>query len=173
MSEQNKSNLQALGAGLVGFAAVVAIGGGALFVHSKLLGGASASRPAPAAAPIDLGSSMPRPSAPLSERREQSPAPLVGGGESIEAAAPAEARAGSADAAQSARAASAAPARADGRPALKASEHLTAEASTSAEARVGEKPKDAEKAPAKLAKKPAAAAPSGDGASGATRRSPR
>jgi hypothetical protein len=81
MSEQNQSNFQAFGAGLFGFVAVMAIGGGALMVRSSQQAKAGA-RPEAAAAPIDLGSSMPRPSlSPISaqkERRAQSPAPLTG-----------------------------------------------------------------------------------------------
>ncbi len=88
MSEQNQSNFQAFGAGLFGFVAVMAIGGGALMVRSSQQAKAGA-RPEAAAAPIDLGSSMPRPSlSPVSaqkERREQSPAPLTGEVEEAEA----------------------------------------------------------------------------------------
>jgi len=81
MSEQNQSNVQAFGAGLLGFVVVMAIGGGALMVRSSQQAKAGA-RPEAAGAPIDLGSSMPRPSlSPISaqeERRAQSPAPLMG-----------------------------------------------------------------------------------------------
>lgn len=79
MSEQNQSNFQAFGAGLLGFVAVMAIGGGALMVRSSQQAKAG---PEAAGAPIDLGSSMSRPSlSPISaqkERRAQSPAPLTG-----------------------------------------------------------------------------------------------
>lgn len=87
MSELTKSNVQALGAGLFGFVAVMAIGGGALLVHRSQQPKAGAP-PAAAAAPIDLGSSMPRPSmapAAQKERRAQSPAPLIGELEPAEA----------------------------------------------------------------------------------------
>jgi hypothetical protein len=77
MSEQNQSNFQAFGAGLLGFVAVMAIGGGALMVRSSQQAKAGA-RPDAAAAPIDLGSAMPRPVASHKERRMESPAPLMG-----------------------------------------------------------------------------------------------
>lgn len=81
MSEQNQSNFQALGAGLLGFVAVMTLGGGALMVHSSQQA-KSAARPVAAAAPIDLGASLPRPalSSPRAseERRAESPAPLIG-----------------------------------------------------------------------------------------------
>ena len=98
MSEQNKSNLQAFGAGLLGFVAVMAIGGGALMVRSSQQA-KSAARPDAAAAPIDLGASMPR-SAPSSataskERRAESPAPLMGEDESQGSEAPVAASAAS------------------------------------------------------------------------------
>ncbi len=81
MSEQNKSNFQALGAGFLGFAAVMVVGGGALMLHNshqaKL-----AAHPAAAAAPIDLGIASPRPMSSglsaLKEQRQESPAPLIG-----------------------------------------------------------------------------------------------
>ena len=88
MSEQNKSNVQALGAGLLGFVAVMAVGGGALLVHSWIQS-RGASKPIAAAAPIDLGSTLnpPVPSAPLQhERRTESPAPLTGEVDENEAA---------------------------------------------------------------------------------------
>ncbi|MEQ1918772.1 MAG: hypothetical protein ABL955_06190 [Elusimicrobiota bacterium] len=98
MSDQNKSNLQAFGAGLLGFVAVMAIGGGALMVRSSQQA-KSAARPDAAAAPIDLGASMPR-SAPSSnvavkERRAESPAPLLGEDESEGSEAPVAAGAAS------------------------------------------------------------------------------
>lgn len=81
MSEQGKSNFQAFGAGLFGFVAVMAIGGGALLVHNSRAAKAGA-KPEAAAVPIDLGSSMPRtplsPASAQKERRAQSPAPLIG-----------------------------------------------------------------------------------------------
>lgn len=89
MSEQNRSNVQALGAGLLGFVAVMAVGGGAMMLHSSHRAG-SAAAPAPAAAPIDLEAAMPRPSMQPSgmqkERRAQSPAPLIGDDEESSAA---------------------------------------------------------------------------------------
>ncbi len=100
MSEQNQSNFQALGAGLLGFAVVMAVGGGALMVHSSQQ--SKAAKPAAAAAPIDLGAPVPRfesaPTRPQSERRAESPAPLIGGeeeSEGVEAAAPAQSAAAS------------------------------------------------------------------------------
>lgn len=92
MSEQSKSNYQALGAGLFGFVAVMAVGGGALMVHRSQQASASAA-PAAAGAPIDLGASMPAPRhamtpAALKERRAESPAPLIG---EVEESEPAEA----------------------------------------------------------------------------------
>lgn len=100
MSDQGKSNVQAIGAGLLGFAVVMVIGGGALMVHRSQQA-KTAHEPVAAGAPIDLGSSMPRPSmSPIShkERRAESPAPLLGETEESEAveAAPAEAPAGGA-----------------------------------------------------------------------------
>lgn len=82
MSEQNQSNVQALGAGIIGFVAVLAVGGGALMVHSSQQA-KSAAKPVAAAEPIDLGAAPPRPamSAPRvqqEERRAESPAPLIG-----------------------------------------------------------------------------------------------
>ena len=81
MSDQTKSNVQALGAGLLGFVAVMTVGGGALMFHSSQQA-KSETRPVAAGAPIDLGSSMPRPMVPSavvqSERRAESPAPLIG-----------------------------------------------------------------------------------------------
>lgn len=96
MSEQNQSNFQAFGAGLLGFAVVMAVGGGALMVHNSSQSNAAA-KPAAAAAPIDIGAPVPSrfdaaPARPLSERRAESPAPLIGGdeSESVESAAPAQ-----------------------------------------------------------------------------------
>lgn len=75
MSEQSRSNFQAAGAGLLGFIAAMAIGGGALFLRSS-------PRARPAASSIDLGSSMPIPAMSSAlvqtERRAQSPSPLIG-----------------------------------------------------------------------------------------------
>lgn len=95
MSDQGKSNVQAIGAGLLGFAVVMVIGGGALMAHRSQQA-KTAQQPVAAGAPIDLGASMPRPSlSPIShkERRAESPAPLLGETEESEAveAAPAEA----------------------------------------------------------------------------------
>jgi hypothetical protein len=81
MSELTKSNFHAFVAGLVGFVAVVAIGGGALVLHSKN----AKTGPVAAGAPIDLASSVHAP-APVSRfaarseaaRPQQSPAPLIG-----------------------------------------------------------------------------------------------
>ena len=101
MSDQSKSNFQAFGAGLLGFVAVMAIGGGALMVRSSQQSKAAA-RPEAAAPPIDLGAPMPRPSmspsAAAKERRAESPAPLMGAEESqgSEAAAAQAAAGGSA-----------------------------------------------------------------------------
>ena len=78
MSEQNKSNVQALGAGLIGFIAVMAVGGGAMLLHSSLQSKAPIRA---AAAPIDLAApaKLQRPFArPQHEARAESPAPLVG-----------------------------------------------------------------------------------------------
>jgi hypothetical protein len=100
MSDQNQSNVQAFGAGLLGFVAVMAIGGGALMVRSSQQTKAAA-KPEAAAAPIDLGSSMPRPVAAHKERRMESPAPLMGVQESEDAQAPAEASEGAATASSS------------------------------------------------------------------------
>jgi len=108
MSEQNQSNFQAFGAGLLGFAVVMAVGGGALMVHSSQQ--SKAAKPAAAAAPIDIGAPVPRfesvPARPQTERRAESPAPLIGGedeSENVEAAAPA--RSGAAAASSSPEAA--------------------------------------------------------------------
>ncbi len=81
MSELTKSNFHAFGAGLIGFVAVVAIGGGALYLHSKN----AKTGPVAAGAPIDLASPVHAP-APVSRfaarsetaRPQQSPAPLIG-----------------------------------------------------------------------------------------------
>lgn len=79
MSEQGKSNLQVFGAGAGAFALVVAIGGAALAAYSKLMAAAPA---APAAAPIDITAhAVPgavASSRGSSERRAESPAPLIG-----------------------------------------------------------------------------------------------
>lgn len=78
MSEQNSSNLQAFGAGVVGFFVVVAVGGGALVYHSSL----QTKRPSAAGAPIDIAS--PSGLAPAERRlaakeaRAESPAPVIG-----------------------------------------------------------------------------------------------
>lgn len=101
MSDQGKSNFQAFGAGLLGFVAVMAIGGGALMVHNSQQA-KSAAKPVAAAAPIDIGSSAPRPmmTSPTAQKegRAESPAPLMGAEEESEttAAAPAGAPAAAA-----------------------------------------------------------------------------
>lgn len=105
MSEQNQSNFQAFGAGLFGFVAVMAIGGGALMVRSSQQAKAGA-RSEVAVEPIDLGSWMPRPSqfsaSAQKERRTQSPAPLMGVQDKSEGAeASAEASEGAATASSS------------------------------------------------------------------------
>ena len=79
MSDQNKSNFQAFGAGLLGFVAVMAVGGGAMMFQSSRRSQAVVK---PAAAPIDIGAPMARPVSPAnivhSENRAQSLAPLIG-----------------------------------------------------------------------------------------------
>lgn len=79
MSDQNKSNFQAFGAGLLGFVAVMAVGGGAMMFQSSRRSQAAVK---PAAAPIDIGAPVARPVSPAnivhSENRAQSPAPLIG-----------------------------------------------------------------------------------------------
>ena len=77
MSDQNKSNFQAFGAALLGFVAVMAVGGGALMVYSSQQAKVGA-RAVAAGEPIDLGSSVQRPPSVLKEQRADSPAPLVG-----------------------------------------------------------------------------------------------
>jgi len=94
MSEQNKSNVQALGAGLFGFVAVLAVGGGALMLHRSQQAGAANAAPVAAGAPVDLGAPMPAPRPPITapkEGRAESPAPLIGEEEESESAAPVEA----------------------------------------------------------------------------------
>ncbi len=90
MSDQGKSNFQAFGAGLLGFVAVMAIGGGALMVHNSQQA-KSAAMPAAAAAPIDIGAApraMMGASSVQKEGRAESPAPLLGADEEpVEAAA--------------------------------------------------------------------------------------
>ncbi len=99
MSDQSKSNFQAFGAGLLGFVAVMAVGGGALMVHNSQQAKSSA-KPAAAAAPIDIGSSAPRPMmtspAAQKEARAQSPAPLMGADAESEASTEAPSSAASA-----------------------------------------------------------------------------
>lgn len=85
MSDQNKSNFQAFGAALLGFVAVMAVGGGAMLVYSSQQSKAGA-RPVAAGEPIDLGSSVQRQPAVQNERRAESPAPLVGEDEVSEVA---------------------------------------------------------------------------------------
>jgi hypothetical protein len=97
MSEQHKSTFQAFGAALLGFVAVVALGGGAMLLHSSHKAKAP-PKPVPAAEPIDLASPAPRgpePIAPIKEIRTESPAPLVGSDDETEVAdAPFAARPG-------------------------------------------------------------------------------
>jgi len=79
MSEQHKTNFQAFGAALFGFIAVIAVGGGALMLHSSHKN--AAPKPVPAAEPIDLASPAPREREAVAlptENRTESPAPLVG-----------------------------------------------------------------------------------------------
>jgi hypothetical protein len=118
MSEQNKSNFQAFGAGLLGFVAVMAVGGGALVLHSSHQAKAP-PKPVAAAEPIDLNAATPpepaAPGAPQKERRADSPAPLMGSDEETEIAeapAAAQAVAASAPAAAAATAATSATAEA-------------------------------------------------------------
>ncbi len=78
---QGQSNLQTLGAGFLGFAVVMAIGGGALLFHSAHKA-KEAAKPDAAAPPIDLGASAPRPAAPAVTAAEpqvarHEPAPVV------------------------------------------------------------------------------------------------
>ena len=93
MSEQGKSDVQAFIAGLLGFVAVMAIGGGVMMARSFQQAKAT-GKPVAAAEPIDLGPSMPRPalSSPQvqQERFAQSPAPLIGAEEESEGAEAAE-----------------------------------------------------------------------------------
>lgn len=165
MSEQNKSNFQALGAGLLGFVAVMAIGGGGLMLHSSHRAG-SAAAPAPAAAPIDLGSSMPAPSLTRPsiqrERREESPAPLIG--EIGEDASEGSSGAVAAEAALSPESAPTV-----NFPALEASRHLDLEPGSSSAKAVVKNTVEAKKAaaaapPARKAPAPRLEAAAGDGA---------
>lgn len=174
MSEDNKSNFQTLGAGLLGFVAVMAVGGGALMLHSSHQA-KSAATPAPAAAPIDLGSSMPRPSMSPSglqkERRESSPAPLIGddgsssdepsSAESPAAPAPSAAPRAAAPSPESAPAAKAS--------ALEVTRHLDAEGNGSTAEAVVKNSAEEKKAPKLQGKLPARKGaklelPAGDGA---------
>jgi hypothetical protein len=87
MSEQSRSNFQAFGAGLLGFIAVMAVGGGVLMLHSSRR---ASPKPVPAAEPIDLATATPLdptvPAAPFKERRLESPAPLIGSDDEAEIA---------------------------------------------------------------------------------------
>ncbi len=158
MSEQSKSNYQALGAGLLGFVAVMAVGGGGLMLHSSRQA-KSAAVPAPAAAPIDLGSSMPAPSMRRSsvqkERPSESPAPLIG---VIDGDASAD---GFAGASASAGAAAPSPESAPGgrAPALEVSGHLDLEKGSSSAKAVVRNTVEARKAAALPGKKAPASAP--------------
>jgi hypothetical protein len=181
MSEQNKSNLQAVGAGLLGFVAVMAVGGGALMLHSSHQA-KSPPKPVAAAEPIDLGAPTLHdatvPAAPIKERRTESPAPLVGSDEDTELAeisaarsvtAPAPAAAATAAAAEAASSPESAP---NARPAaqrLQTAQHadLHAPAHSSAVAanaepasRKGLKAGGAKRPLAKLAPQATAPAPS-------------
>lgn len=158
MSEQNQSNFQALGAGLLGFVVVVSVGGGALMVHNSH--NRAAAKPAAAGAPIDIGAPVPSrfesaPSRPQSERRAESPAPLIGGQDeasgSSAQAVPA-ARSSSVSAAAAASSPEAAPAEA-GR--LKVTEHLEAKGATTAEAVVKNTLAEKEAEEKEAAQKPA------------------
>ncbi len=130
MSEQNQSNFQALGAGLLGFVAVLAVGGGALMIHSSQQAKAAA-KPMAAATSIDLGAAVPRfesmPSRPSTERRAESPAPLIGDEDQSE----------SSEAADAPRAASTAPeGAASERARLKVDRHVEASGGSAIEASV-------------------------------------
>lgn len=172
MSEQNKSNVQALGAGLLGFVVVVAVGGGALMLHSSQRA-KSAAAPAPAAAPIDLGAAMARPTldrAPIQqERRAQSPAPLIGEVEEspAEEGSSYSASAGEAPAADSPEAAPTAKS-----PALKVTRHLDASGAGSTAEAVVKNTLEAKKAalPGKKAPEPSPKLeiPAGEGAVAST-----
>lgn len=160
MSEQGKSNFQAFGAGLLGFVAVVAVGGAAMLLHSSRQATAPAT---PAAAPIDLAAPAARPmtsSAPIPrERRAESPAPLIGvQDEEYSGAAPAvpEAAAAGRPGARRADAVSPVILAAKEEPALETTEHLAQTGSSSAEQRV--KNRLAPEKAAKPAPKRAAAA---------------
>lgn len=173
MSEQNKSNFQALGAGLLGFVAVMAIGGGGLMLHSSHRA-KSAAAPAPAAAPIDLASSMPAPSLPRptiqKERRAESPAPLIGEIPEDASAGAAEPSAGAAASEAAAASAALSPEAAPTAksPALEASRHLEVEPGSSSAKAVVKNTVEAKKAaaapPARKAPAPKLEAAAGDGA---------
>lgn len=178
MSDQNKSNFQALGAGLFGFVAVMAVGGGVMMLHSSHQA-KSAATPAPAAAPIDLTSSMPspsmRPSGLQKERRESSPAPLIGddGSSSDESSAVEAAETAPAPSAPSAAPRAAAPSP-ESAPAAKASalevtRHLDAEGNGSTAESVVKNDVEEKSAPNPQGKLPGKKAPkievaAGDGA---------
>lgn len=149
MSDQNKSNLQALGAGLLGFVAVLAVGGGALLVVNRQA--KTSSRAVPAAAPIDLGSSLPALPAMTNsvqrERRAESPAPLVGADESEQSSPAGSAGASGSSGIAPASQSSAKPAAA--KSSLEVTQHLDAKGSSTAVAKSDEKSdaKDAAKTP--------------------------
>ncbi|MBI5247212.1 MAG: hypothetical protein HY923_08520 [Elusimicrobia bacterium] len=153
MSDQNKSNFQALGAGFLGFVAVLTVGGGLMMLHSSRQTQSAAK---PAAAPIDLSSSMSLPAATSPsvapavrrENRAESPAPLIGDHDSFESVP-----APSASAAPS-EAAKAAAGQAKAESALNPTEHAKSGGANTAEAVVKNKA-EAEKTAAKgAAKKP-------------------
>ena len=152
MSDQSKSNVQALGAGFLGFIAVVTVGGGLMMLHSSRQTQSAAK---PAAAPIDLSSSMslPAPASPAvapavrRESRAESPAPLIGEQDSIESVPAPSASAAPSDASK------AAAGQAKAGSALKPTEHLQAKGGSTAEA-VVKNTIEKEKAVAKTDKKP-------------------
>lgn len=124
MSDQNKSNFEAFGAGIMGFVAVMAVGGGALLVHNSQQPKAVA-----AAAPIDIASPISRPveniAVAAKERRADSPAPLIGAETSSEAVQE-SAAGGAASAASVSVPGASAPAAGAGDPKLEIAQHLDA-----------------------------------------------
>lgn len=165
MSDQSKSNIQALGAGFLGFVAVVTVGGGLMLMHSSRQAQSSA-KPAPAAAPIDLGSSGGLPAAASSsmprERRAESPAPLIGDEGKLEP----DSSPSSSAAPSAAAKAAAGQAKAASAPALKPTEHLKADGASTSAAAIVKNTIEAEK-PAKAADEklvPAAKLPEPSGA---------
>lgn len=150
MADHGKAQIQALGAGLVGFVVVVGAGA-ALMLHH---GGSPIKAPASSYAPVEEASALPAPAAAAKTERAgvppamsalapSSPAPLL----------PASERAANAEA--SAAAASAAPGRAAPAPSfsrkLVVTRHLdgTASAASSAKASVADAPAKSERRPEK------------------------